>query len=74
MSKVEGMALADGTEIRARTCVLTTGTFLNGRIRLGDKKIEGGRYYRNGEGWEPPTSKVGSVFAALNLQKSNKNH
>ncbi len=40
---VRGVACASGREIRAPKIVLTTGTFLNGLIHLGEKKIRAGR-------------------------------
>jgi len=40
---VSGVVLADGSEICARTTVLTVGTFLNGRIHIGDANRSGGR-------------------------------
>ncbi len=40
---VAGVVLADGTEIRARSVVLTTGTFLRGVIHFGDESRPGGR-------------------------------
>src|SRR5207344_2855656 len=36
---VAGIVTADGREIRAGAAVLTTGTFLNGLIHIGEKKI-----------------------------------
>lgn len=41
--RVSGLRLADGSELRAGTVVLTTGTFLNGLIHVGDQKRPGGR-------------------------------
>jgi tRNA uridine 5-carboxymethylaminomethyl modification enzyme len=38
-----GIRLADGREIEAGACVLTTGTFLRGLIHIGEKKIPAGR-------------------------------
>jgi tRNA uridine 5-carboxymethylaminomethyl modification enzyme len=38
-----GIRLADGRELRALACVLTTGTFLRGLIHIGEKKIPAGR-------------------------------
>ena len=35
--RIAGVRLADGSEIRSRTVVLTTGTFLRGVIRLGEE-------------------------------------
>ncbi len=41
--RVAGVVLADGTEIPARSIVLTTGTFLRGVIHIGDESRPGGR-------------------------------
>jgi len=40
---ISGILCASGREIRAPKIVLTTGTFLNGLIHLGEKKIPAGR-------------------------------
>ena len=40
---VGGVALADGSEVRARAVVLTSGTFLRGVIHIGEQKQPGGR-------------------------------
>ncbi len=42
-NRVEGIAGADGTQIRAGAVVLTTGTFLKGVIHIGDRRIPAGR-------------------------------
>lgn len=41
--RVCGVVLSDGAEIRAKTVVLTAGTFLNGLIHIGDVSRPGGR-------------------------------
>jgi tRNA uridine 5-carboxymethylaminomethyl modification enzyme len=41
--KVVGVKTAIGVEIRAKSVVLTNGTFLNGLIHLGEKSYGGGR-------------------------------
>jgi tRNA uridine 5-carboxymethylaminomethyl modification enzyme len=41
--RVAGIVLADGREIMAGRVVLTTGTFLNGLIHIGNEKIPAGR-------------------------------
>lgn len=39
----EGVILADGSTLTAKAVVLTTGTFLNGIIHIGDQSRPGGR-------------------------------
>ncbi len=41
--RVRGVVLADGARVLARAVVLTTGTFLDGRIHLGEKSWPAGR-------------------------------
>ncbi|QBY02058.1 tRNA uridine-5-carboxymethylaminomethyl(34) synthesis enzyme MnmG [Rhodophyticola sp. CCM32] len=41
--RVEGLVLADGSQIKAGAVVLTTGTFLRGVIHIGDQQRPGGR-------------------------------
>ena len=41
--KVEGIKTSLGIEIKAKSVVLTNGTFLNGLIHIGDKQFGGGR-------------------------------
>ncbi len=41
--RVSGCILADGSEVTAKTVVLTTGTFLRGLIHIGDVSYAGGR-------------------------------
>lgn len=40
---IGGVILADGSEIRSGSVVLTVGTFLRGKIHIGDKSHSGGR-------------------------------
>jgi tRNA uridine 5-carboxymethylaminomethyl modification enzyme len=40
---VRGVSLCDGSEIICRSLVITTGTFLNGLIHIGDRRIPSGR-------------------------------
>ena len=42
--RVQGVLLADGTELRAGAVVLTTGTFLGGLIHLGERSWPAGRH------------------------------
>lgn len=41
--KVCGVKTALGVEIKSKAVILTNGTFLNGLIHIGEKKISGGR-------------------------------
>ena len=41
--RLRGVQLADGSLLTAETVVLTTGTFLNGILHVGNKRSEGGR-------------------------------
>jgi tRNA uridine 5-carboxymethylaminomethyl modification enzyme len=41
--RVGGVVLGDGTELRAKSVVITTGTFLRGVIHVGDQRSPGGR-------------------------------
>lgn len=40
---ITGLELADGRRLGCRALVLTPGTFLNGRIHIGERKLAGGR-------------------------------
>ena len=41
--KIRGVRTSLGIEVKARTVVLTNGTFLNGLIHIGEKQFGGGR-------------------------------
>ena len=51
---ISGVILGDGQYIRARSVILTTGTFLNGLIHIGSKTVPAGRM-----GEEPSRGKIG---------------
>tara|TARA_R110002110_G_scaffold27728_2_gene100404 strand:+ start:937 stop:2823 length:1887 start_codon:yes stop_codon:yes gene_type:complete len=42
-SRVSGIRMADGSEIRSKAVVLATGTFLNGKLFRGEETVAGGR-------------------------------
>ncbi|MBZ9652849.1 tRNA uridine-5-carboxymethylaminomethyl(34) synthesis enzyme MnmG [Psychroflexus montanilacus] len=42
-NKIKGVKTSLGLEIKAKTVILTNGTFLNGLIHIGDKNFGGGR-------------------------------
>jgi len=41
--KIQGVKTSLGLEIKAKTVILTNGTFLNGKIHIGEKQFGGGR-------------------------------
>jgi tRNA uridine 5-carboxymethylaminomethyl modification enzyme len=42
-NKIVGVRTSLGLEVKAKTVILTNGTFLNGLIHIGDKQMGGGR-------------------------------
>ncbi|AQS87993.1 tRNA uridine 5-carboxymethylaminomethyl modification enzyme GidA [Neoasaia chiangmaiensis NBRC 101099] len=61
-ARVAGVVLADGTEIAARSVVLTSGTFLRGVIHIGHVQEEAGRV------GERPAAALGRRLEALGLR------
>jgi tRNA uridine 5-carboxymethylaminomethyl modification enzyme len=57
-----GVVTEDGRRIESRAVVLTTGTFLNGLIHIGDKKIPAGRV------GDPPAHGLSQQLADAGLQ------
>ena len=43
-NEIKGLKAVDGTEIKCSKVILTTCTFLNGLIHIGDKRTPAGRY------------------------------
>ena len=60
-NKCFGVELASGESIISNSVVLTAGTFLNGLIHIGDKKVSAGRLN------EKSSTKLGSFLKGLNL-------
>ena len=58
---VTGVVLSDDSEINGAAVIITTGTFLRGRIHIGDISQDGGRL------GEPPSIKLSQRFEALGL-------
>ena len=46
-NRVVGVKTSLGMEVKAKTVILTNGTFLNGIIHIGEKQISGGRIGEN---------------------------
>jgi tRNA uridine 5-carboxymethylaminomethyl modification enzyme len=59
--RVAGVATNTGAELRARAVILTTGTFINGRLVVGEKTQAGGRA---GEG---PSLGISDELRALGM-------
>ncbi len=60
--RVQGIITASGRELRSGAVVLTTGTFLNGLIHMGEQKIPAGR------AGEAPALKLSDRLYALGLK------
>lgn len=60
--KVVGVLCEDGREFGCSAVVLTTGTFLNGLIHIGDRRIPAGRH------GEPPSRGFSEQLRAAGLQ------
>ena len=60
--RVQGIITASGRELRSGAVVLTTGTFLNGLIHMGEQKIPAGR------AGEAPALKLSGRLYALGLK------
>ncbi len=61
-NRVEGIQMADGNRYCAPSVVLTTGTFLNGIVHIGDKQIKAGR--RD----EQAVSSISTFLQQMNLK------
>ena len=59
---LEGVELLDGSFLPCSAVVLTSGTFLNGRILIGERKLEAGR------AGEPPSTHLAEQLRALGLR------
>ena len=59
---LEGVELLDGSFLPCDAVVLTSGTFLNGRILIGERSIEAGR------AGEPPSTDLAQQLRALGLR------
>jgi tRNA uridine 5-carboxymethylaminomethyl modification enzyme len=46
-SEVKGLRLLDGSEYPCRAVIITTGTFLNGLMHIGERQIQAGRIQEN---------------------------
>jgi tRNA uridine 5-carboxymethylaminomethyl modification enzyme len=64
---IVGVRTADGEEIGTAKVVLTTGTFLNGLIHIGETKIPAGRM-KVTEGVEAPCIGLSKTLYGLNLR------
>lgn len=60
--QITGVTLADGTQIRCRAIIVTTGTFLRGLMHTGPDQRPGGRF------GEEPANLLSASLAALGLE------
>ncbi len=61
-NRVVGVSTAMGLEFYAAAVVLTVGTFLGGKIHIGESNYQGGR------AGDPPANRLASRLRALNLR------
>ena len=61
-NKVTGFVCQSGKEVRTKELILTTGTFLNGLIHIGETKIPAGRYD------EKPSTGLSEQLAKFKMQ------
>jgi len=60
--RVSGLAFEDGDSVACRALVITTGTFLNGLVHIGDEQRPAGR------AGEPPTRDLADSLHALGFE------
>lgn len=60
--RLEALELADGSRLRPRAAVLTTGTFLRGLMHVGERASAGGRV------GEAPAARLSASLSALGLE------
>jgi tRNA uridine 5-carboxymethylaminomethyl modification enzyme len=60
--RVSGLAFEDGDTVTCRALVITTGTFLNGLVHIGDEQRPAGR------AGEPPTRDLADSLHALGFE------
>lgn len=61
--RMVGLALEDGDLLRCRSLVITTGTFLNGLIHIGDEQHPAGR------AGEPPSRDLAESLSACGFER-----
>lgn len=59
---VTGLEFEDGSEVACRALVVTTGTFLNGLVHVGDEQRPAGRF------GEPPTRRLADSLALIGFE------
>lgn len=60
--RVRGLEFEDGSSVACGALVITTGTFLNGLVHIGDERIPSGR------AGEPPTRALADSLRALGFE------
>jgi tRNA uridine 5-carboxymethylaminomethyl modification enzyme len=68
-NEFQGVRLNNGTEVYGSSCVITTGTFLNGVIKVGKESFPAGRMIRNSEGVEPASTELAKTFEDFGFER-----
>ena len=58
----EGIILSTGEHIKSTTTVITTGTFLGGVLHIGKERFAGGRFMREDNYAEPPSTTLANTL------------
>jgi tRNA uridine 5-carboxymethylaminomethyl modification enzyme len=66
----DGTSSPERREILGRTVIITTGTFLRGVLLLGHDRYAGGRYLRDSECVEPPSTGLAETLQRLQFPLS----
>jgi len=68
--RVCGVTTAAGEELRSRAVVLTTGTFLRGVVHIGREQRPAGRFLRETDDVEAPSTALATTLGRLQLPLS----
>jgi tRNA uridine 5-carboxymethylaminomethyl modification enzyme len=65
--QIEGVVTSTGRVLRAKSVVITTGTFLRGMVHIGKERYPAGRHRRNSAEVEAPSVGLAATLERLNF-------